>query len=170
VSDVLIALIWAGAITIITVAAMIYFGRPLRRALDAKADQYLVLKGNRELEIEALRLELAERSHELMLRQGTLDTETAATKAKLEAEIADHKAAVAAAQATIDDAIAAKQQVIRARAEAGARLAEEFVRDSSAQDLHSESMQKTYLRVCEWYFRQGREVPTYADWIGSEEE
>ncbi|MDB5178771.1 MAG: hypothetical protein JWN01_714 [Patescibacteria group bacterium] len=167
--EVLTALIWAVALTTVALAALFYLGRPARRALEAMATSRVANEGDRELAREQKLLQLEERRVQLEKSRGVLEDEIAAAIAKLRAETADYEVEAKAADGALADAVEAKRRVAAARADAEARLAEEFARANHkvAPSQPSREMMEGYTRACSYYLSQGTDIPTLGEWLKS---
>lgn len=163
-TSVLTALIWAAVVLIPVMAACFWLAHPVRRAIDAWTANQTRTAEERDADTQRAVMEVAERSHELAVRQATLNDETAAAQARLAAETAQYETDRAAAAQVLDEAVQARRKVIAARAAAEAELAPELARAS----LASSNGELTELRQAyAAYCNACPDAPeTFAEWIG----
>ena len=162
--SVLTALIWATVVLIPVMAACFWLAHPVRRAIEAWTANQARTVGERHADTERVLLEVAERRHELAVRQATLPDETAAAHARLAAETAQYETDRAAAAHVLDEAVQARRQVIAARAAAEAELAPELARASLSGSGELNELGQAYAAYCD-ACRPGT-PDTFAEWIG----
>ena len=158
-------LIWAAALFVPLMAAVLGLLGPARRALGRWGDSLAATQAERDAKAALDLADAEEARHGLAVRRGALAEETAREKARLAAETVQFETDAQAARQCLPAAVEARRKALEARAEAEAELAPEAARKAleGAEDLTV--LGEAYAEFCREYGYA--QVPTFGEWIGN---
>lgn len=162
-------LIWAIVVAVIVLPTLLFLARPVRRALEAFANEHTASREEIDARTSELLLSIDERRHELAIRQGTLGEEVETAHAKLLAETEQYGIDAQAAKLTLEEAVDERKKVLAARGQIERELLPELLRDQySGQGGQSASEQLSALgSAYKAYCDSHPYTPdTFIEWIG----